>query len=51
MWQIQGFLGGKAEEVDAVTGESVYPGNTNQFIVKMATYSSCLKASQGSVDP
>lgn len=45
--QIEGFLGGKPEEVDAVTGESVYPGNTNQFIVKIATYTKCLEASKG----
>ena len=45
---MEGFLGGKGEPVDAA-GESAYPGNTNQFIVKISEYARCLEASEGQV--
>jgi UDP-sugar pyrophosphorylase len=46
--EVEGFLGGKGEPVDAA-GESAYPGNTNQFVVKIAAYAKCLEASEGQV--
>ena len=46
--EIEAFLGGKAEPLDEA-GDSAFPGNTNQFIVKISEYAKCLEASSGQV--
>ena len=46
--EVEGFLQGAAEPL-AANGESVYPGNTNQFLVKLGPYMQCLAATQGLV--